>query len=525
MTETRKTVAFVVAALLLGGVAAARLTTKAPTPELFKDQGGAFFPEFNDPTAVTSMEVIDYDASTAAASPFKVQVDKDGRWSIPSHYNYPADAKERLKNTAVGFLGLTKDAIRSQLREDHKALGVRDPLDQKVAGSEGLGKRVTLRDKSDKVLADFIIGKEVPGHPEQRYVRVPTQNQTYAVNFQKEDKVDLSTRFSDWIETNLLKLDASHIRRIVFDRHKFDPEQGTFEERSEIATVERKDGTAPWTMVPKLPADDEVDPEKMSTLTTALADLKIAGVRPKPPGLSAELKANTGEISATRAALLSLGSKGFHMTRSGDLLSNQGDVRVITDDGIIYVLRFGEVTFAKGEDLSAGTKEDASHNKDKDKEKGDDKKSDAGVESRYLMVTAEFDPAFLPEPPPPAAEPAAKELPKDPFMPEPGTPEREELDKAEKARADREQADRDRKIEEGRKKARELSGRFAAWYYVVPGDNFRDIVLDRASLVRKKSDKPTGPPPSFPGFPGAGKGGKLRSTSPPAIPDPSSESA
>lgn len=502
MNETGKTLAFVAAALLLGGVAAARLTTKAPTEAIFAEQGGPFFPEFQDPLAVASMRVIDYDPSTAGASAFQVKQDKQGRWTIPSHYNYPADAKERLKNTAVGFIGLSKDAIRSQRREDHKALGVRDPLEGNVASTEGLGKRVTLYDKDEKVLADYIIGKEVPGHPEQRYVRDPTKNVTYAVNFQKEDKVDLSTRFSDWIETNLLKIDPSHIRRIVFDRHKYDPEQNAFEERGEIVTVERKDAAGPWTMTPEPPDGDEVDAEKLSKLTSALADLKIAGVRPKPESLSAELKLK-GEIAATQAAAMALGSKGFHMMRNGDLLSNQGDVRVITDQGVVYVLRFGEVTFAKGEDLTAGKAEDASPGKAAEKGKADEKKS-GDIESRFLMVTVEFDPSFIPEGPPAPPEPAAKELPKEVFMPEPGTPERAELDKQEQARSEKEKAAREKKVEDGRKLARELSDRFAAWYYVVPGDNFRDIVLDRADLVRKKSDKPTAPPPSFPGFPGAG---------------------
>jgi len=498
MNETSKTIAFIAAALLLGGAAAARLTTKAPTGAFF-EQGGAFFPEFKDPSTAASMEVIAYDPSTASPSQFKVML-KGNRWTIPSHHDYPADAKDRLKNTSTGFIDLTKDAIRSTLRDDHKALGVLDPLDPKVAGSEGLGKRVILRDKSDKVLADFIIGKDVPGHPEQRYVRVPSQNQTYAVNFQKEkDKVDLSTRFSDWIETNLLKLDASHVRRIVFDNHKVDPEQGIIRPGDHL-TVERKDASGPWTMIPAVDPDEEVNAEKLTGLTTALADLKIAGVRPKPPGLTAELKA-TGEIAATKTAIQSLASKGFYMMRNGDLVSNQGDVRVITDEGVVYVLRFGEVTFASGEDLTAGSKESG-----KEKEKGGEKKSEGGVESRYLLVTAEFDPAFVPEPVQEPPAPAPKALPKDVFMPEPGTAERAEMDKKAQEKADREQAERDRKLEEGRKRAKELSDRFAAWYYVVPGDNFRDIVLDRAALVRKKSDKPATPPPSFPGFPGGDDG-------------------
>src|SRR5205807_1983916 len=101
---------------------------------------------------------------------------------------------------------------------DQEALGVLDPLDLK-SGLKGRGKRVTLRDKSEKVLADFIIGNEVKDRPGQRYVRVPGQKRTYGVNV----KADLSTKFADWIETNLLKVDASHVRSVTFNSQKFDP--------------------------------------------------------------------------------------------------------------------------------------------------------------------------------------------------------------------------------------------------------------------------------------------------------------
>ena len=72
-------------------------------------------------------------------------------------------------------------------------------------------------------LLDFIIGKEVKDHPEQRYVRVPNQKRIYGVNV----KADLSTRFSDWIETNLLKLDASRLRKVIIDHKSFNPDNGT----------------------------------------------------------------------------------------------------------------------------------------------------------------------------------------------------------------------------------------------------------------------------------------------------------
>ncbi len=97
-------------------------------------------------------------------------------------------------------------------------MGVIDPLDAKATALKGRGKRVTLRDASEKVLADFIIGNEIKGNERkegsggQRYVRVPGQKRIYGVNV----KADLSTRFADWIETNLLKVEASKIRRDRF---------------------------------------------------------------------------------------------------------------------------------------------------------------------------------------------------------------------------------------------------------------------------------------------------------------------
>ena len=104
--------------------------------------------------------MVDYDPSTATAARFEVKF-KDGKWVIPSHYDYPADAKDRLAKTAAGVMDLNKDTIRSDRVEDQEELGVIDPLDTKATTLKGRGKRVTLRDVSEKVLADFIIGKEV----------------------------------------------------------------------------------------------------------------------------------------------------------------------------------------------------------------------------------------------------------------------------------------------------------------------------------------------------------------------------
>jgi hypothetical protein len=303
--------------------------------------------------------------------------------------------------------------------------------------------------------------------------------------------VDLSSKFSDWIEANLLKLDSFRTRSVSFDTSKVDPEAGRIIPGDKYS-IERKDSAASWTLE-GLGPDEEVDSSKVSSLTSALADLKIAGVRPKPAGLTDSLKATGGGkegLSLTQASLRSLEARGFYVLRDGRLVSNQGDVIPTTDEGIGYTLRFGEVTFATGEALSAGSsKEDAA------KSAADEKKKPEGAkESRYLFVTAAFDASLLPPPPTPLATDG--ELPADTFQ-LPGK-ERADKAKADKEKYDREKGDYDRKVEDGQKRAKELTDRFAGWYYVVPGDAFRSIVLDRASLVKKKDDKAGTSNPSVP---------------------------
>jgi hypothetical protein len=450
--------------------------------------------------------VVDYEPTTATASEFAVKF-KDGKWVIPSHYDYPADAKDRLAKTASSVMDLTKDTIRSDRVEDQEEMGVLDPLDSKVTSLKGRGKRVTLRDASEKVLADFIIGNEIRkktedgGEPSgQRYVRVPGQKRIYGVNL----KADLSTKFADWIETNLLKVDAGKIRKVVVDHHKVDPERQVIVP-GDVLTLERKDASGPWT-TEGVPAGKELDSAKLTAMTTALSDLKISGVRPKPDGLTRELMVATGgEVKpTTRQALNSLVSKGFYPTGKG-LYSNQGDVIVSTEEGVVYTLRYGEIVIASGLDLTAGTDES-------DAAKDKAKKPEGAAENRYLMVTVSFDPSLIPQPAPTEDPNAPAAIPDDPFQKAPDDPKRIAEEKEAKEKADRVKAEHERKLADGMKRVDELTERFAGWYYVTPGDSFKAISLDRATLIQDPKPKtetpamPGGPGgfthPTIPGFPG-----------------------
>src|SRR5208337_1204791 len=497
MNELSKTLAFSAVTLVLCGAAFVSTRDRSVRDEAFNDQGQPFFSDFKDPLACTDLEVVDFDPSTATASRFQVKFE-DGKWVIPSHYRYPADARDRLSKTAAAVMDLAKDTVRSDRAEDQEEMGVIDPFDTKTTTLKGRGKRITLRDSSEKVLADFIIGNEVKDKTGQLYVRVPGQKRTYGV-----------------------KLEASHIRKIEFDNYKVNLEQGY--QRGEVLDIDRKDASAAWSMA-GLSADQELDSDKLRTLTDALADLKIVGVRTKPAGLTRDLKQNDKEgIKLTATTVASLQSKGFYMTKDGQLLSNQGDVRVYTDEGVVYTLRFGEVFFGTGDELTAGAPDDAEKkvsDKTGSKEKDKTKKAEGTTENRFVMVTVAFDPTLIPKPKSdddkekeqPAAKPGQPlEVPANPFAPDPNDPKYLAEQKQAKERAEREQKDYEKKIADGKKRVAELTDRFAAWYYVTPGDSFRSINLDRAALVRPKKAESANPPgggtPSFPrgtpSFPGA----------------------
>ena len=135
MTETAKTAVLVGAALALG-ISAAVIEPEARVPGIMSDQGEAFYPTFTDAQAPRTIEVVDYDDSTATALPLKVQL-QQGKWVIASRYNYRVDIGDRLAKTAAALMYLKKDMVRSDSPLDHAKYGVVDPLDEKAGGLTG----------------------------------------------------------------------------------------------------------------------------------------------------------------------------------------------------------------------------------------------------------------------------------------------------------------------------------------------------------------------------------------------------
>lgn len=413
MNENAKTLSFVgVAAALL--FAAWLLRPAAVSVEMQDDIGQEFFPTFKDPLAATSMEVVEYDNESGALRPFKV-AQLNGVWSIPSHENYPADAKNQLEQAAVSVIGLKKLSMVSDSPADHETYGVVDPEAGKVeAGASGVGKRVTLEDKGGNKLAQFIIGKKDPDRPELHYVRVPGQDRVYLAVV-KTDK--LSTKFQNWIEEDLLKLNAFDVKEVVMDDHSVDELNQAIVQRG-IAVVDYDNKESKWKLVDlkaidpesrewkevAIAEDEELDSQKLNDLKTALDDLKIVDVRHKPAGLSKDLRAGA-ELMADRATRIALQQRGFYLvpTQEGpELFSNEGEIRCGLNDGVEYVLRFGEIAGRSSEDEDESEQgEKAAEDQDATAKNDADKTADAAKEKgvdRFIMVTAQFRKDLIPPP-------------------------------------------------------------------------------------------------------------------------------
>lgn len=455
MNETKKTVWFGVGAIVLALIALLVSPGKI-TPEAFLDQGEQFFPDFTDPNSATTMEVIEFDPASGSPRPFKVTF-KNGRWSIPSHHDYPADGRTRLSGTAAGVIGIRKDDFRSDNLADHEACGVIDPTDETIPGNTGRGRRVTLKDASDRVLADFIVGNLVEGRDKLRFVRVPGQKRIYAVRMD----IDLSTKFEDWIQTDLLQIEKSKIDDITILDYTIDERTRSLNQKDEII-LSKKDDI--W-KTRRLRSDQQVDTTLMQGMLTQLDELKIVGVRPKPDGLSQNLVNDDASTQISQTDLRSLQSKGYYITRDGNLKSNEGELLVHTDEGVVYTLRFGEVLFGRGLAITAGSDNDAG--------------AESGPpENRYLFVTAGFDATMYPEPP--NTTNADFLAVADSLMTDAQRKQKDIFDKHEEWQ---------RTINYGTAVAADLNNKFADWYYVISAESFDKLHLNRSGLVVKKESQ------------------------------------
>ena len=453
--EVKRTITFVGVAALLIGAAIYNRPAKEITPEyLVKlNVGEKFFKDFN-PSEATAILVASFDETTTAKKKFEV-VSRGGVWSIPTRYNYPADGQDQLAKTATSVMHVKREELAGASRELHEQFGVIAPMIEDTKLLKGRGQELQLR-KGETVIFDLIIGKAVKDRPGFFYVRKPDEDATYIAKLD----INLSTKFADWIETDLLKINRDELTEIVIDDYKVDRAQGKIL-KGDISKLDRAETKDPWTLEGIDDEKEEVDVTKVNGMIGALDDLKIVGVRPKPKGFKPDLSIDT-EIVKDQQDLVMLAKdltqRGFAVTANPKdpsqvkLYSDQGDLIAATNLGVVYTLRFGEVFLGDDSEIEiVGADNEKKKEADKEKEEGDDDKAadkDKGAgkkSSRYLFVTVNFDESFLgkrPEKPEIPAELAAakaqsaeaeKEPPaKDPFN------EKEEGDGDKEKKADKE---------------------------------------------------------------------------------------
>ena len=176
MKETTKTICFVVTAGVLGLGAFVNSALNQPRSSAETSTiGTAFYEGFTSTESARALNVAAVDPESGSPLQFSVE-NVDGLWRIPSQFNYPAEAAARIAETTSSVLGLERQALVGRDKDEFEKFGVIDPLAEDLDDPENAGKRLTLRDKDEEVIADYIICLlyTSPSPRDQRGSRMPS---------------------------------------------------------------------------------------------------------------------------------------------------------------------------------------------------------------------------------------------------------------------------------------------------------------------------------------------------------------
>jgi Domain of unknown function (DUF4340) len=419
LSETNRTLVYVAVALVSVGAASLTRYVTHPKPDSeYQDVGQEFYPKFVDPTTAQSLRVVAYDKDTASIKQFKVDY-RNGKWRIPSHHDYPADGKDRLARTAASVIGTAKTALVSRLKSQQARYEVVDPEDTDPTVLTGRGQKITISQSDGTALAEFVVGKPAEGQTDVYYVRGTKTEDPNGIYLAKL-KIDLSTKFGDWIEPDLLKVDRDKLTDIRSDNYSIDEQQGVLVP-GEITELTRKTPNDPWTLKGLDDKKEEIKTDVVNQIVNNLDGLRLVGVRPKPPGINPDLSidkkyADSREMEVALQA--DMANHGFYLARDRNglkVVSKEGEFGAGTNEGLRYALRFGQIFHGTEFDIETGLSKSGDKSKDAKKDgdkKGDstesktaDKSKEPTKKGRYLMVFAAFDPKLLGDPPQKPSEP------------------------------------------------------------------------------------------------------------------------
>ena len=188
---------------------------------------------------------------------------------------------------------------------EHERTGTLDPLDETLPTLRGRGTRVTIKGESERVLADIILGNPLEDRPTFRYVRLPQQNRVYVAEV---GDLNISTAFHDWIDRDLLQVEWDAVNQVIIRDYSLNETTRAIDLR-DVLFIE-KAGADAWALRGG-DSDEAVDTFRMNLLVTALDQLSIIGIQPKPAGISAELGQATGGLKVSQEDVQELAQQGI----------------------------------------------------------------------------------------------------------------------------------------------------------------------------------------------------------------------
>ena len=552
MNETNKTLFFSGLAAIF--VALAYFTSPQPSDDAAKQSrmGQALFATF-DSTEATGIEIVEIDEEELEAKSIEVVKTEKG-WFIrrAGRPDYPANADNQVKDVSSILFGLSILDTASEVAGEHKDFGVLDPS-KAQAGDKGVGKMISLKNSSGSNLAQLIIGRAVDGLGNVHYVRKPGENNVFTAELQNVN--DVTTKFVDWVEKDFLDLDKFKIKRVTLDNYEVNLAQGQLNRSTPPFVLDYENSE--WKLSGTALSDkEELNKDRLDEMRDSFDDLEIIDVERKPEILINNLKQGNEFFSnlkdaKNQAVVQSLQQKGFYTVAvknpAGEVfpkvVSNKGEILVGMEDGVEYVLRFGETyRGAENDENATGDSRyiyafaqlnenlidppaletvpepltepvpEANASTPSDSNATDGEKGDKGEkgeatppksigESLPKLDEGNKPPALTPPGPPPNFTP--------PSAPPSSTPELKDAPPltfaqkkanrdAEIARIQASNANKQREFREKVKKAqervKELNENLAGWYYVISNDVYDKIRLDREDFVKIKvkedGDKP-----------------------------------
>lgn len=356
MNENNKTILFIVAAAAC--VALAFYTApeeRDPSAEGSK-MGQALFESF-DPRAATGIEIVEIDEDNMVSKSIEVSQTEAG-WLIkrPGKVDYPANADNQVKNVSSLLFDLRILDQAAEGAGEHANFGVLDPSKANPSDA-GIGKMIALKNNTGANLAQLIIGNEVEGLSNTRFVRKPEENAVYRVELQNVN--DVTTKFVDWVEKDFLDIDKWNIKQVTFDNYEI-KDGKIAPSAKQILDYDNSE----WNLVgSNITENEELDKEKLDNMKDAFDDLEIIDVERKPEILISSLRkgsefVDANNIQELQSSANSLIQKGFRpvneLGKDGKplsypngkpklkVVSQKGEVLVGMKDGVEYVLRFGE---------------------------------------------------------------------------------------------------------------------------------------------------------------------------------------